>query len=47
MEAAGVIPWPWVAAELVFWGWVGVTAEVSRLKGGLRLHAGIAARLDL
>lgn len=47
MEATGVIPWPWITAELVFWGWVGVTAEVSSLKGGLCLHAGITARLDL
>ena len=47
MEATGVIPWPRVTAELVFGGRVGVTAEVTSLKGGLRLHAGITARLDL
>lgn len=46
MKATGVIPWSRVAAELVFRGWVGVTAEVSGLKGGLCLHAGVAARLD-
>lgn len=46
MEATGVISWPRVTAELVFRGWVGVAAEVSGLKGGLGLHAGVTARLD-
>lgn len=46
VKATGVIPWPRVTAELVLWGWVGVTAEVSGLKGGLCLHAGVTARLD-
>lgn len=46
MKATGVVSWPWVTAELVFWGWVGVAAEVSGLKGGLGLHAGVTARLD-
>lgn len=46
LKATGVIPWSWVATELVFWSWVGVTAEVSGLKGGLCLHAGVTARLD-
>lgn len=46
MKATGVIPWSWVATQLVFWSWVGVTAEVSGLKGGLCLHAGVTARLD-
>lgn len=46
VEATCVIPWPRVAAELVFRSWVGVTAEVSGLIGGLCLHAGVTARLD-
>lgn len=46
VKATGVVPWPRVTAELVLWGWVGVTAEVSGLKGGLCLHAGVTARLD-
>lgn len=46
VKATGVVSWPWVTTELVFWGWVGVTAEVSSLKRGLRLHAGVTARLD-
>lgn len=46
MKATGVVSWPWVTTELVFGGWVGVTAEVSRLKGGLGLHTGVTARLD-
>lgn len=45
VKATGVVSWPWVTTELVFWGWVGVTAEVSGLKGGLGLHAGVTARL--
>lgn len=47
MEATGVIPWSRITAELVFWGWIGIAAEVSCLKGGFRLHAGITTRLDL
>ena len=46
MKATGVISWPRVTAGLVFWGWVGVAAEVSGLKGGLGLDAGVTARLD-
>lgn len=46
VEATCVVPWPRVTAELVFRSWVGVTAEVSGLIGGLCLHAGVAARLD-
>ena len=46
VEATRVIPWARVTAELVFRRWVGVTAEVSGLIGGLCLHAGVAARLD-
>lgn len=46
MKATGVICWPRVTAGLVFRGWVGVAAEVSGLKGGLGLHAGVTARLD-
>lgn len=47
MKATGVISWSWVATKLVFGGWVGVIAEVAGLKGGLCLHAGVAAGLDL
>jgi len=46
IKATGVIPWPRVTTELMFGGWVGVTAEVSGLEGGLCLHAGVTARLD-
>lgn len=46
MKATGVVSGAWVPAELVFRGWVGVTAEVSSLKGGLGFHAGVTARLD-
>lgn len=46
MKATSVISWAWVTAELVFWSWVGVTAEVSGLKGRLGFHAGVTARLN-
>lgn len=46
MKATSVIPWSRVSTKLVFWGWVGVIAEVSSFKWGLCLHAGITAGLD-
>lgn len=47
MEATGVIAWHGITAELMFRGRVGVIAEISSFKGGLCLHAGVTAGLDL
>lgn len=47
MKTACVIARSRIPTKFVLWSRVGVTAEVSSLKGGLSFHAGVTAGEDL